>query len=432
MLGPAALLCFATPPAVARTVKKAPPAGDTYDYVLGTQTFGPSYQFRNENWLMETAQAIQDMGSHTIKFALDVPKPLHAGSQAVNPAIHTLADVARLDPTVRAVLGMPFTDYLLWAYPRTVQGDPFRPESLPTEYREMYDLTRAFLTAYSGTGKTFYLGNWEGDWHLLHTDPTFVPTPTDVQNMIAWVNNRQKAVDDAKRDTPHRNVQVYCYLEVNRVVDAMQGKTRLANDVLPKTNVDFVSYSSYDALGGDIETGLTAALDYIQTRLPPKPGLSGRRVFIGEYGFPAISHSPQAQDALTRQVMRTGLSWGCPFVLYWEMYNNEVSPAGRPRGFWLIDDHGVPQPVYDTHRRFYGLARAYVADFQKQNHRLPTRAEFGAAAAAWLKGTPGGRAASADQSPLALQSVSDAAWGPTLLNGFRFVRPTSTNHDNKN
>ena len=70
--------------------------------------------------------------------------------------------------------------------------------------------------------------------------------------MIAWVNNRQKAVDDAKRDTLHREVQVYYYVEVNRVVDAMQGKTRLTNDVLPKTDVDFVSYSSYDSLGGDI------------------------------------------------------------------------------------------------------------------------------------------------------------------------------------
>ncbi len=50
-------------------------------------------------------------------------------------------------------------------------------------------------------------------------------------------------------------------------------------------------------------------------------------------------------DLLARHVMRAGLKWGCPFVLYWEMYNNEVTPDGRQRGFWLIDDHGIKQPV---------------------------------------------------------------------------------------
>ena len=158
------------------------------------------------------------------------------------------------DPSVRAVLDMPFSNYILWAYPKTSQGNQFRPENLPTEYREMYDLTHTLLTTYDGTGKTFYLGNWEGDWHLLHLKRNYDPTPEEVQNMIAWVNNRQKAVDDAKRDTLHREVQVYCYMEVNRVVDAMQGKTRMTNAVLPKTDVDFVSYSSYNSSNGDIRT----------------------------------------------------------------------------------------------------------------------------------------------------------------------------------
>jgi len=35
-------------------------------------------------------------------------------------------------------------------------------------------------------------------------------------------------------------------------------------------------------------------------------------------------NKPQEQDNLSRRVMRAGLEWGCPFVLYWEMYNNEV------------------------------------------------------------------------------------------------------------
>ncbi|MDQ2799757.1 MAG: hypothetical protein M3Y13_08960, partial [Armatimonadota bacterium] len=217
-----------------------------------------------------------------------------------------------------------------------------------------------------------------------HLNPQYSPTPDEVQNFVAWINARQQAVDEAKRDTPHKNVQVYCYLEVNRVVDAMQGKTRMTNAVLPKTNVDFVSYSSYDSLGGDIGANLTKALDYIESQMPPKPGLTGKRVWIGEYGFPAAANSPQQQDDRTRQVMRAGLAWGCPFVLYWELYNNEVAPDGKQRGFWLIDDHNVKQPTYFTHQRFYAQARRYVTAFQKDHHRLPTRIEFGQAALPWL------------------------------------------------
>ncbi|MCX6917553.1 MAG: hypothetical protein NT167_31730, partial [Verrucomicrobia bacterium] len=71
-------------------------------------------------------------------------------------------------------------------------------------------------------------------------------------------------------------------------------------------------------------------------------------------------------------------------VLYWEMYNNEVTPDGRQRGFWLIDDHGVKQPVYFTHQKFYQQARAYVADFTTRNGHVPSREEFGSAALAWL------------------------------------------------
>ena len=94
-------------------------AVDTYNYVIGTQTFGPSYQFSKQNWLVETAQAISAMGSNSIKFALDVPKPLQGDPLTPGSQIHTLADVARRDPSVRAVLDMPFANYVLWAYPKT-------------------------------------------------------------------------------------------------------------------------------------------------------------------------------------------------------------------------------------------------------------------------------------------------------------------------
>ena len=363
----------------ARAEDKLPAVPDTYNYVLGTQAIGAAYHFTSESPLVEQARAIAVMGSNTVKFTLAIDK-----GETVEPKPVSLVDVVRRVPSVKAVLGMPFARYLLWAYPISADANRFAKDSLPDEYREMYDLTRYLLQTYRRTGKSFYVGNWEGDWHLLHLKPDYQPTPAEVENLVAWTAIRQKAVADARRATGQDGVHVYYYLEVNRVVDAMQGKTRLTNSVLPKVNVDYVSYSAYDSLGGDAETDLKHALDYIESQLPPKPEIPGKRVFVGEYGYPAIDHSPEKQDELSRAVMRACLSWGCPFALYWEIYNNEVTPDGVQRGFWLIDKVGVKQPVYHTMARFYAKARAYVSNFRKSHGRVPTREEFGAVAPGWL------------------------------------------------
>ena len=202
--------------------------------------------------------------------------------------------------------------------------------------------------------------------------------------MTAWVNTRQRAVDDAKRDTPHSDVEVAYYLEVNLVWDAIAGKPRAANAVLPVTDIDYVSYSAYDSLISDPEQKLPRALDYLAAQLHHKAGITGQRVFIGEFGFPAARYSPQQQDALSRQVMRIGLYWGCPFVLYWEMYNNEVRD-GRQRGFWLIDNRGRKQPVYFTLQQYYQSARHWLTDFIQERHRVPNAPEFDHAAVEWLQ-----------------------------------------------
>ena len=85
--------------------------------------------------------------------------------------------------------------------------------------------------------------------------------------------------------------------------------------------------------------------------------------------------TPQAQDRRSRTVARAALEWGCPFVLYWEMYCNEKKD-GRHRGFWLIDDRDRKQPIYHTHRRFLQRARRYVSDFQHRTGRTPTPEEY--------------------------------------------------------
>jgi hypothetical protein len=388
---------------------------ETFNYILGTQTIGATYQFTQESVLVETAQAILDMGSNLLKITMGwgyqrmMLKPsktaypetmqylLNQGSDArdtlrikfpgasveappENPAIQTLTDLARTEPSYRKVLAMPFAYYVIWTYAFTPRWwlKGFSAEEQDKEYREIYAFVAHLLKTYNGTGKTFFLGHWEGDWHLrpdLNSQTDAGVTPESLQGMIDWLNTRQRAIDDAKRRTPHHGVQVYHYTEVNHVsAVSMAGRPSVTNRVLPRTNVDFVSYSTYDSLD-DIPNKIPRALDYIESKLPTKARIASKRVFIGEYGFAAHTYPEPERDHRSRQVMRIGLDWGCPFVLCWQMYNNEFR-NGVENGYWLIDNHGVKQPLWHTLAGFYREARRHVADCKRQTGRLPAEAEF--------------------------------------------------------
>lgn len=368
---------------------------ERFNYIIGTQTFSPSYHFTRQTGLVETAEAIQEMGSTVIKFEVSRRYTQRYGiGVSQHPPINSLTQLVRDEPSYRKVLAMPFSYYVLWTHAFSMKGDKswregFPKEAQEREYHEMYDFVTYLLQTYSGTGKTFYLGHWEGDGWLrgsARTQDDANVTPVAVQGMIDWLNTRQRAVDDAKRDTPHHGVEVWHYTEVNHVKLAMQGHPALVNKVLPHTPVDYVSYSSYDTARNPLE--LKAALDFIESKLPARQGIPGKRVWIGEYGFPSIKYSPAEQDRLSRQVMRAGLEWGCPFVLYWEMYNNELDENGSQRGFWLIDDKGAKQPLYETHQKLYQWGKAYVRSFTKSEGHAPSLDEYRKAAVGFLERLP--------------------------------------------
>lgn len=377
----------------ARLVNIKSDARPLFSFCIGTQTFGPLYRFSAKDKLVETAEIIRDMGTDTIKFyagpgyvsMYDLPK---------SDEIKTLTDLVSKEPSYKETLDMPFRNILLWMYPLSTgnwweNGIGKRSER-DAEYKEVFDLACYLLKEYDNTGKTFLLGNWEGDWHLQGL-PAKEPTPARITGLTAWFNLRQKAVDDAKKATKHRNVFVYHYMEVNSVPAAISGAPRLVNTVLPYTNVDYVSYSSYDSTGmtfckdGLMPNSLWNALDFIEANLPPKE-LPGKRVWIGEYGFPLVDKvTPELQDEYTRVVCRAALRWGCPFALYWEMYNNEYNEGlKRQMGFWMIDDKNVKQPVYFTHLEYYKKARKYVDDYLLSHKKLPPQKEFNKTALKWF------------------------------------------------
>lgn len=367
---------------------------------VGTQSIGARYKFTQDNVLEESAQEIAALGSDTLKIALT---PNYATDYMLEKSaqIRSVMDLLQSYPSFERVMDMPFRNIMLWVYPFRDSKSAFSKGFISESdaegiYREIYDLTAHLLKRYSGSGKTFFIGNWEGDWHTLREiyDYNLDPTPEAIQGAIQWFNLREKAVADARRDTVHADVQVYFYIELNHVRKAMEAdRPTIVNRVLPHIRTDYVSWSSYDVtkpaavLGGEEGRALVVnALNYIEAHLPPSD-IPGKRVFIGEYGFELSSFKDaDLQRKYTASIMKWALEWGCPFVLYWELYCNEVDAAtGKHRGYWLIDDQGVKQPVWFLHQEFLSRARRFVADYQAKHGQLPSQSRYNQAAAAWLE-----------------------------------------------
>ena len=329
---------------------------NSYNYVIGTQTVGAKYKFTEETNLVETAVEIRKMGSNLLKMSLSPRYYWENYDIPYQSEIKSLRDLAQ-EKSVAQVFNMDFTYYQIWIYefsqytqePKGEKRDEYQikfinglsDEYADKSYKEIYDLACYLLRKYSGTGKVFYLGNWEGDWHLRWDYNRDKPAnPRTVEGMTRWLNVRQKAIDDAKRDTPHNNIGMYHYVEVNLSDLAVKGDTCVVNTILPQINPDYVSFSSYTATNppmteAAMDSTLIMHLNHIASKMKPKAGIQGKRLFIGEYGWSESVYSQEEIDQRAKWVIKTAMKWGCPFILFWEMYNNELNDDGSNRGFWL-------------------------------------------------------------------------------------------------
>ncbi|GFH16827.1 uncharacterized protein HaLaN_13329, partial [Haematococcus lacustris] len=212
--------------------------------------------------LVNGANAMLGMGSNIFKFALNVHK--YKNLTAVVGDLDfgtsqniTLKQLATQHPDFAQVLAMPFAFFFIWVYVNpnrnvagiAVQNFVWNTQVARREYEEMYELTAYLLTAFNGTKRTFFLGNWEGDWMMAtgFNIPLRLKNVNAPAGMAAWMTIRQSAIDAAKRDTPHSGVEVYFYMELNSVPEGIQDPQSqvMVNSVLPLVPVDFVSFSSY-------------------------------------------------------------------------------------------------------------------------------------------------------------------------------------------
>jgi len=339
---------------------------------LGVTHVAGKYHLTDKDFLNEGADRILDLGSRVIKvwFYSDqhaLPeKDYPYNSQW--PHVDSLVQGAQT-PYYRALFDKPFTTYILCT---TAMGRPgaywrtgITAEQETDETRQFYELAKHFLTQYKHTGKTFIIQHWEGDWMVRgNFDGAAEPEAEALANMVRWLNARQAGVNRAREEVGCHGVRVYHAAEVNRVVQSMRtGFPNMVNKVLPHVKLDLVSYSAWDAATAHYSDPnvLRDALDFIAANAPDSVDFGDKNVYLGEFGMPENQFSPEQVQMGVRHAVETGRDWGCPYIVYWQLYCNELRDSNTTppvenndavRGFWLIRPDGTKAWAWDY---FHGL-----------------------------------------------------------------------------
>jgi hypothetical protein len=120
--------------------------------------------------------------------------------------------------------------------------------------------------------------------------------------MIDWLNNRQKAIDEAKRDSSFTNVNVFHYTGESgpdaRNSDPSRNQ-RVINRVVPAVpQLDCLSWSAYDGMDLGVAE-LRATLDYLMSMLPTNKAAAVRTARLG-WRIRVGAETPDKQEPLTR------------------------------------------------------------------------------------------------------------------------------------
>src|SRR6202171_2848633 len=298
-------------------------------FTAGISHIDGKYRFTQNNYLLEGAQKISDLGSNSIfiyltpSFRSDYPDESSTTWPASDPAgVDGLAQTAPYDQ----IFPLPFKTIVMTtltlANADRVQGIAQAQDRLSAEENEFYQLTRYLYSHFSGSGKTFVLKNWETDGFAAFLGNTTGDIPQNVvDDLIAWLSARQRGVTRARDEAHDSSVLVLNGAEVNRVLDyAQNGLRRVINAVVPQVNADMLTYSSYDAMvyGSDaqsVQQSLTQALQTIEKLAPDPQGLGNRRILISEYGLfeneqPVTHGAPTRFSAPPKMPVSMGLSSG--------------------------------------------------------------------------------------------------------------------------
>lgn len=365
--------------------------------VIGVSHIGGAYNFNGpwpvptgdtapRDYLNEGADEILNMGSRVIKVHMH---PAQAAwywytanpgfNNVITQPVEQRLTLLAQDPHYVKLFQKPFTSYIInvmanvpvsngaggenyqkfGTYASVLDG--MTATEKDQEKNAIKNLAIYLLQTYRNTGKTFVIANGEGDWIMREGLNGTEPDGTRIQAMRDWINVRQAAVTEARQAVGSVGVQVVHSAEVNFVMNAMNNVgVTMTNDVLPYTNCDLYSYTNWDIGPGHSPALLHDALDYIASKVPDSTLYGSRNVMIGEYGSAENGDEfgdGEAQKEITRRMTEVGLGWGCPYIVYWQVYCNEMMSGQAPtydvrptnaqmRGLWLVHPDGTRAPVY--------------------------------------------------------------------------------------
>ncbi|MCG8499968.1 MAG: discoidin domain-containing protein [Firmicutes bacterium] len=361
---------------------------------LGCTHVDGKYNFTSDNYLLEGAKEIQKIGFSCIKLFLI---PSYDSIYSFNsswPTVSTLKDLADTQ-YFKTVFDMNFKTYVLETYTFALSSnrdflDGMTQAEKDSVQEEMYQLTKYLLTTYAGTNKTFILQNWEGENQLReHSD---ISMSVKAQSMVDWLNARQVGVDKAIKEVGQNGVWVKHACETNSPLYFKNDPITFTEDVIPYTNCDLYSLSSWDTCYVGGRQKMLDSLNYLDSYAP-----GSDNIYVGEFGAAAnLIDNPDNQKAITQELTEAALDWGALYVIYWELYcNDRRSGSGMPvnsdmAGFWLIPPDGSHTPTYNY---FFDLFhsvkvsddKTYSASSYYQNDPLcaPEKAFDGSTATKW-------------------------------------------------
>jgi hypothetical protein len=330
------------------------PAGGTQ---LGVAHIGGKYSFTDKDYLNEGAALAQSIGARCIKVCLSLDRD--NPSSKLYPFSSQWPDVVSLEtlaqtPYFQNLFARDFDTFILTAFrpgrPAGYWRREFSAEDARAEEECFASLTRHLLRTYAGSGKTFIIQNWEGDWALRGSfDPSIQPASTATAAMIRWLSARQRGVEKARTEIATKDARVFHACEVNLVRQAQVGKAAsVTTAVLPHITVDLASYSAWDTKHSPTE--FAEALAFIAKHKHPTEPFGERGVYVGEFGMPESEGTPSLAFERTAALLAEARRFGCPYAVYWQIYCNEPntpSPKGNKdyKGFWLVRPDGTRSPV---------------------------------------------------------------------------------------
>src|SRR5205814_5169377 len=183
--------------------------------VLGVTHIDGQYYFGTQDYVSQGADQVLATGSKVIKLEMGPSyKSKYDWNTPTWGTVNSLTDLAKTS-YFSSVFSRPFNTYVITSYsfgiPSGGDGTEYWLNGMSAsqktaEQASFYNFAKYLMTTYNGTGKTFSLENWEGDWALRdgpgHTPGLHdgIPGATQVQGMIDWFNAREAGIQQARAE----------------------------------------------------------------------------------------------------------------------------------------------------------------------------------------------------------------------------------------